>query len=224
MSTPNAPAPRSPRRTAPRDVRRRQLILAAMESISERGLSGTTLRHVTENAKLSHGVVNYHFESKDALYDAILEFLAREYFELWTTCRAEAGPDPARQLAAMIRADFDPKICTQEKMAAWFAFWGQAKYRPNYLRIHHEYDLKREAAVTEICAALIADGAYEGITPEWAARTIGTLIDGQWLSLMLYPDQAGPMTSRRDCMIALARMFPRHFSLDGLMTAAPGGL
>ena len=63
MQADTAPAKR---RTAPKEIRRLQLIMAAIDSISKRGFAATTLRHVTEQAKLSHGVVNYHFQSKEA--------------------------------------------------------------------------------------------------------------------------------------------------------------
>jgi len=75
-----AKEPSEKRRTEPREVRRLQLIMAAIDSISKRGFSDTTLRHVTETAKVSHGVVNYHFESKEALYAATLGFLAQEHY------------------------------------------------------------------------------------------------------------------------------------------------
>ena len=201
------------KRTAPRDVRRKQLILAAIDSISKRGFSGTTLKHVTEKAELSHGVVNYHFESKEALYDAALGFLAKEHYELWTKYMAEAGSDPARQLHAIIRADFDKRICTHRKLAVWFAFWGQAKYRPNYLKIHNKYDNQRYDEIVRICGELIEDGKYSGLEAEQSARTIEALSDGSWLSLMLYPSTGNRKNYRRDCLTSLARMFPKHYPI-----------
>ncbi len=199
------------RRTAPRDVRRRQLIRAAIDSISKRGFSDTTLRHVTEKAKLSHGVVNYHFDSKEALYDATLGYLAKEHYELWSKYMADAGPDPADQLAAIINADFDKKVCAPKKLAVWFAFWGQAKYRPNYLKIHNKYDNERSEELQRICGALIEDGGYKTITARRAAHMVEALLDGYWLSIMLYPKTTSSDDARRDCMDALADIFPQHF-------------
>ena len=131
------------RRSEPREVRRLQLIMAAIDSISKRGFSDTTLRHVTETAQLSHGVVNYHFDSKAALYDAALGFLAQEHYDNWSKYYDAAKPTAAHRLAAIISADFDESICTHKRLTAWFAFWGQAKYRPNYLKIHNKYDNER---------------------------------------------------------------------------------
>jgi len=202
------------KRTAPRDVRRKQLIMAAMDSIAKRGFSDTTLRHVTEKAKLSHGVVNYHFDSKEALYDATLGYLAQEHYDLWTKALAEAGEPPAARLAAIVDADFDKKVCTQKKLAVWFAFWGQAKYRPNYQKIHNKFDNERSMELKRICADLIADGGYRGQTAIEAAHAIEALLDGLWLSLLLYPSDETREESRATCMKTIARIFPKHFALD----------
>lgn len=202
-------APR--KRTEPREVRRKQLIMAAIDSISKRGFSDTTLRHVTEKAKLSHGVVNYHFESKEALYDATLGYLAKEHYDVWTQYYEKADPAPAHRLAAIIRADFDRKICTHKRLAVWFAFWGQAKYRPNYLKIHNQYDNERYERIEECCAALIQEGGYSELKVDRTARTIEALTDGSWLCLMLYPNGNSRETYRDDCLHMIERFFPDHF-------------
>lgn len=207
-------AKEAPKRTAPRDVRRKQLIMAAMDSIAKRGFADTTLRHVTEKAKLSHGVVNYHFDSKEALYDATLGYLAQEHYDLWTKALAAAGDQPAQKLTAIVEADFDKKVCTQKKLAVWFAFWGQAKYRPNYQKIHNRFDNERSVELKRICADLITDGGYRDQTPTEAAHAIEALLDGLWLSLLLYPGAETREDSRTTCMKAIARLFPQHFALD----------
>ena len=206
-------ATQSRRRSEPREVRRMQLILAAIDSISKRGFAETTLKHVTETANVSHGVVNYHFDSKEALYDATLGFLAQEHYENWTRYLERAAPDPAHQLAAIVCADFDKSICTHKRLAVWFAFWGQAKYRPNYLKIHNKFDNERYDRILELCGTLIRAGNYSDLDAEQTARCVEAMSDGAWLSLLLYPHLADRMTYRDDCLHALSRFFPKHFPI-----------
>jgi TetR/AcrR family transcriptional regulator, transcriptional repressor of bet genes len=203
----------SKKRTAPKETRQKQLIMAAIDSISKRGFSDTTLRHVTEKAKLSHGVVNYHFKNKEALYDATLGYLAKEHYDIWTQYYDNAKPTPAHRLAAIISADFDKKICTHKRLAVWFAFWGQAKYRPNYLKIHNQYDNERYQKIANICSALISEGDYPDLDIERTTRSIEALSDGSWLCLMLYPGGPDREVFRDDCLYALTRFFPKHFPL-----------
>ena len=63
-------------RTAKREARRQQLIDATIDSISKHGFSGTTLESVTKGAKLSHGIIHFHFNSKEDLYYKTLGYLA----------------------------------------------------------------------------------------------------------------------------------------------------
>ena len=90
----------SPGRTASREVRRRQLIEATIDSIAERGFSATTLAAVTKGANLSHGIVNFHFTNKETLFIETLGFLAQEHYDHWHGAMKLAGPDPSKQLAA----------------------------------------------------------------------------------------------------------------------------
>lgn len=201
-------------RTATREMRREQLIAATIDSISKRGFSGTTLATVTKGAKLSHGVVNFHFDSKEDLYDQTLGYLAKEHYEAWHGAMQKAGPDPAAQLAAVVGADFDPGIASPKKLAVWFAFWGQARYRPNYLKIHYKFDDERFAEISRLCHEIVAEGGYDHLDGQRVARCIEALIDGLWLSMMLYPKDAERRKGRSDCFGYLAQVFPKHFA-DG---------
>ncbi|MEQ9487603.1 MAG: TetR family transcriptional regulator C-terminal domain-containing protein [Alphaproteobacteria bacterium] len=198
-------------RVAAREARRQQLINATIDSISKRGFSGTTLTTVTKGAKLSHGVVNFYFDSKEALYNQTLEYLANEHYEFWHKAMQEAPDNSAAQLSAMLSADFDPKICSPRKLAVWFAFWGQAKYRPSYLKIYNAHDEQRYVEIHRLCEKIIAEGKYRSITPGAAARSLEALIDGQWLSLLMYPDWTTPDEARSDIGVYLASVFPKHF-------------
>lgn len=110
-----------------RQARRRQLVEAAIACIAEHGLAETTLSAVTTRAGLSHGLANFHFESKDALLSETLGHLAEEHHAEWRRALDSAGPAAADRLGAVIAADFAPAVCTPERLAVWFAFWGQAR-------------------------------------------------------------------------------------------------
>ncbi len=201
----------SPGRTASREVRRRQLIEATIDSIAERGFSATTLATVTKGANLSHGIVNFHFNNKETLFVETLGFLAQEHYDHWHGAMKQAGPDPSKQLAAIIEVDFERAICSPKKLAVWFAFWGQANYRPVYLEIHDRYDKQRSAEIERLCGLIVDDGGYDGVDPVAAARSIEALIDGLWLNLLLYPKANRRVEARDDCFAYLAESFPKHF-------------
>ena len=56
-----------PPRKQPRDTRRQQLIEATIETLAARGYARTTMTEVARTAGISHGLVNFHFETKEKL-------------------------------------------------------------------------------------------------------------------------------------------------------------
>ena len=119
-------------RKASKETRQQQLIEATIDSLAKRGYADTTLANVADGAELSRGIVNFHFESKEKLLIATLQHMYDEYSAHWRTALQKAGDDPARQLQHLVWADFDRSICNKRKLAAWLAFWGEAKSRPTY--------------------------------------------------------------------------------------------
>jgi TetR/AcrR family transcriptional repressor of bet genes len=171
-----------PRRTASREARRRQLIDATMKCIARKGMGSTTLGDVAKEAGLSQGIVNLHFESKDNLLTETLRTLAGEYRENFNKTLEKSGPRPADSLLALMESDLRPSICDRQKLAIWFAFWGEVKSRPTYRRICDEFDNYYDSVVERLCADLIEEGAYENIDAAAAAESLTSMTNGLWLS------------------------------------------
>ena len=45
-----------------------KLISSTIKNISNKGINETTMHDVSQGAGLSHGIVNFHFKSKDLLF------------------------------------------------------------------------------------------------------------------------------------------------------------
>jgi TetR/AcrR family transcriptional repressor of bet genes len=204
-----------PPRTMSREARRTQLIEATIETIAARGYSRTTLTEVARTAGLSHGLVLFHFETKEKLLAETLMYLAREYRQNWEAALAAVGDDPAEQLNALIEADFNPAICTPARLAAWCAFWGEAQSRPLYQEAAAAWDTAYNLQLESICARLSDQGGY-GRDAVQVARIIRLTIEGVWLDMMTmatpYSREDGLATAR----ISASLCFPGHFAATGL--------
>ena len=137
---------RLPREGDHTDFRRQQLIDAAMSSIAELGLSNTTVARVAEAAGLSQGIVNFYFESKQALLIATLEYVESEFQRVRRDAKRSAAKTPEAQLDAIIEATFDPAVCNPRYLDVWDAFWGEARAREDFNRVcsAHEISQRRE--------------------------------------------------------------------------------
>ena len=204
-------APKKNRRTASREARRRQLIDATMKCIARKGLGNTSIGDVASEAGLSQGIVNLHFESKDNLLTETLRTLANEYREQFDRTLEKAGPRPAEALRALLEMDLKPKLIDDQKLAIWFAFWGEVKSRPTYRRICDEYDRYYDSVVEKLCAGIIEEGGYTNITAAAAAEALTCMTNGLWLSCLISPKDFDRDVAWGAIMSYLANVFPQHY-------------
>ncbi|MDQ6432763.1 transcriptional regulator BetI [Mesorhizobium sp. LHD-90] len=200
-------------RKASKETRRQQLIEATIDSLAKRGYSETTMADVADGAGLSRGIVNFHFESKEKLLVATLQYMADEYSAHWRAALLKAGDDPARQLSALVQADFDRTICNKRKLAAWCAFWGEAKSRPTYQVLCGANDEAYQQVFIDLCRRLKDDGGYD-FDAFSTALGLSAMLEGLWLRLMMGTENATREIAQHAASEFLASVFPKHFSRE----------
>jgi TetR/AcrR family transcriptional repressor of bet genes len=208
-----------PRRKLSRTERRTQLIDATITVLAAHGYARTTLSEVARVAGLSHGLANFHFETKEKLLAATLDALSEEYRTNWQAALAQAGPSPAGRLAALLMADFNPAICAPEKLAAWCSFWGEAQGRPMYQEHCGANDADHIATLEGICAQLVRDGGYGG-DPVRAARVLRVTSEGVWLDMSTTQSPYSRDEALATVWACAAAFFPRHFDTNGPITGS----
>ena len=187
------------------------MIQAAIRSVAAHGLADTTVATVAQAAGLSQGIVNLHFRSKERLLTETLRYLADEYRSACREAAAAAETSPVAGLLAMVELDFRSSICARDKLAVWFAFWGERKFRPTYRRICAERDKSYDDMVRVMCARLCEAGDYPDVEPALVADGLSALTDGLWLDLLVRPETMSRKLARRITLAYLADAFPRHF-------------
>jgi len=166
--------------------RKQQLIDATMDCIDKLGLSQTTLARIAERAGLSQGNVVFHFQTKEALLDQTLRDLDDEYFSNWQSALDAAEADPLSQLCALIKASFAPQICNRKKISVWFAFWGESRSRPKYMRVCGANDKAFSDKLLSLCTAVEARYGAR-LSAKTAALSIEGMINGLWQNFLIGP-------------------------------------
>ncbi|MGC3974942.1 MAG: transcriptional regulator BetI [Nitrospira sp.] len=192
------------------EVRQLQLIEATIDLLAKRGYAETTMADVADGAGLSRGIVNFHFESKEKLLIATLQHMYDEYSAHWRTALQKAGEDPARQLQQLVWADFDRSICNKRKLAAWLAFWGEAKSRPTYQALSSSRDAYYQQVFIDLCATLKRSGGY-AYDPQVIALALSAMLEGLWLRLMMGTEDTTRETALQAANAFLAAAFPKHY-------------
>lgn len=172
------------------DQRKIQLIQATMESIAKRGLTETTITHICKEAGLSRGIINFYFDSKERLMRGVLAYLLEEYEMIWQQALSKAqNGTKAQRLEALIRSQFDRRICSSKRLNVLSAFWGHAASHSAYREQFAASDAAIEKALTEL------------LEPAKASQLFA-LIRGLWLRFLL-----APKTNNRDTLSTEALAF-----------------
>jgi TetR/AcrR family transcriptional repressor of bet genes len=209
------------KRTASKEERQLQLIRATVRSVAKNGLSDTTMATVAREAGLSQGIINLHFQSKERLLVETLRHIADEYNTSWEKALAGAGSSPVERLAALVEVDFKLPVCDRNKLAMWFAFWGESKSRPTYRKLCRARDVQYRKELGALCQLLIEEGGYQGLDAMALATGLSAMTEGLWLDLLISPRSMTREQARNICMAYLASAFPRHFSVPPMLEKGP---
>jgi TetR/AcrR family transcriptional repressor of bet genes len=112
-----------PGQKASEATRRDQIVKATYDVAMRKGLDGVTVRLVASKARLSAGLVLFHFKSRDQLIVALLDWL------LATTTVLHIGPEiqsiaaPLERLLSLLRQEMDRLSREPERLRLFFEFW-----------------------------------------------------------------------------------------------------
>lgn len=195
-----------------KEARRRQLIEATIDGIARKGFAELKIADIAAEAGLSVGIVNFYFKSKDALLLATLKHLVENYEQHVQTTLDKAGKSAAAQIDAMIEADFARTHSNRKYVTVWYAFWGETRWRPEFLKMCADLSTSFQQSTTVTFQALIDEGGYQGLDAGLIARGYNAMIDGLWLDMLLNPKQTDRDTAKATVRAYLAGLFPKEFS------------
>lgn len=187
-----------PGRKAPSGERRQQILDAAARVAVRRRLSGLTVRDVARDAGLSTGLVLFHFKSKAALTEALLEWLLDSGAVLQARTPPAGGAGAAQAFRAAVHAEARRLAADGLRTELFFDFWVAGTRTPGLrTRIRRALVRYRQQFRALAEAALAGTGS-----PPGAAEALG----------------AAAVSFVQGC--ALQRVIdPRRFDLDASLAA-----
>ena len=187
-----------------------KLISSTIKSLSKKGINELTMHDVSQGAGLSQGIVNFHFKNKELLLIETLRFISNEYLHSFQKSISKTENDPRRKLIGIIENDFSKKICTREKIAVWFTFFSEIKYKPAYHQICKERDLYYQSITENIFAELIKKENIK-LSKKNIAKGFQALIMGLWLDQLEDPDTFNRIQAKKICFEFIKSNFPKQF-------------
>jgi AcrR family transcriptional regulator len=165
------------------EVRREEILATTVEEMQRRGMDQTRVQDVASALGISTGLVFYHFDSKDKLLAAALEYAVER--DLARLDRALArGRTPVERLRRVVAA-YGPTGAAPG-WTLWIDAWSSALRHPPVRRMLRTLDDRWQAA---LCAAIesgIDSGDFRCPDPAATAARIGAQLDGLSVAVVVY--------------------------------------
>jgi AcrR family transcriptional regulator len=198
------------------DLRREQMLRAAVEVICERGFSDTRIADVAARAEASPALVIYYFGTKDGLLTEALRWSEDQFYA--ATEQVLAGLDSAvARLETLAATTCVPHHDDgrPDSWGLWFDLWVQAFRHPGVARDRVELDQRWRSVISTIVREGQAAEEFGEVDIEDFAVTWAALLDG--LSIQVALEDPG-VDSERAVSIAM-RMAADRLGFDWPPTA-----
>jgi AcrR family transcriptional regulator len=188
LTSPSKPA--TTRRGRPPSVAADDIVRAATELISERGLRGTTVAAVAERLGITDGGLFHYFPTKGALIDAVIERAVEHQVSRLRAFIAPGGLAAIEALGEWGTVNEEtPELVALQILLSAEAILPETPVRMN--------QVQRYAGVHDIAAGLIREGIERGevrpdVDADWEASALIAYLDGirlQWF----YSDRSLPL-------------------------------
>ena len=127
-------------------VRRGQIIKAAYTVAAAKGLDALTVRDIARKAGISHGLVLFHFETKEQLVLALLDWLLETPTVLHITDDIARIPQPLDRLHALLHREMHRLSSEPRRIRVFFDFWAKGIRDPGIRsKMRGELDRYRDA-------------------------------------------------------------------------------
>jgi TetR/AcrR family transcriptional repressor of bet genes len=171
-------------------ARRMQILKAAYDLASRKGVDALTVRLVAQRAKLSPGLVLFHFGTKDQLIIALLDYVLETNSVLHVTEDITSIPVPLDRLLALLRREMNRLASEPRLIRLFFDFWAKGfTHALVRTKMQAELDRYREAFRPIAYEVLRAEPErFAGVTPEGLSAVAVSFIKGCAVQSMIDPE------------------------------------
>jgi AcrR family transcriptional regulator len=190
------------------EVRREEIVRAALEVISERGFQDTRVADIAERAGTSAPAVLYHFESKGEILDAVVSLAEDRFYDgVEATLAEDVGP--AERLVRFLEsaARDDDGEATVAMWRVWLEIWTRALRERHTARTRQLLDRRWRAVLSAtICEGLRAGEFAPAADAAQVALTLASLMDGLAVQFALGDPDVDPETMTDTLVLAAERL------------------
>lgn len=167
--------------TEPLEPRKLQIMTVTERLIAERGFDGLRLRDVAKSAEVSIGLIQHHFENREALLLETLRHASWRRATEWASLGAGVE-DPVERTRVLLRGSIADRQRCQAWMETCASSTRHSELLPMIARIYEGWQHSLRDAVQ----GGIAAGAFRPVVPlDQVLGIVMTMIDGLMVAVAL---------------------------------------
>lgn len=162
---------------------REAIMRATYLALTEYGYAGLSIQRIADEADLSKSTFYHHFEDKQDLLTAFVEFILAEFSRVFSH---EAGDDPLENVRTFVYLIIDPESTSDDTVTSpstavlgtYVELRAQAVQNETFRAKFSETDRVFEEQLAGIIREGIAAGVFRDVDPEETATFLLTLVAG----------------------------------------------
>ncbi|MEO1658164.1 MAG: TetR/AcrR family transcriptional regulator [Pseudomonadota bacterium] len=206
-----SPAGPKPRKRKDKETRVAEIVEAAFEVFTRDGLSAAKIDDVAERAEVSKGTIYTYFETKEALFEAVVRnYILAALEEAFSKGLAQELSHEER-LCQMIKAAYSLFGGTEIRRIM-ILLVGEGGRFPELLKLYHDIILNR---AREVIGQIIGEGIEAGVFRDVPARDFPQIVMGPGMMGAIWAQHFGDLSP-----LNLDELYDAHIDLllNGLRT------
>ncbi len=168
----------------------KQIIRSAVRVVARQGYAGTSLLDIAQEAGMSKGAVHYHFPTKEALIERVLEVacetVVQRSVETWQQQGSSAHVDSKQIIRQAMEQLWLTRLGRDEDTMVIADLWAQSQHQPS---LQPKLTTYYRQAVSKLLDHLAEAAPAMGLRPkmrlEVITRTILGLLDGMMMQALV---------------------------------------
>jgi AcrR family transcriptional regulator len=194
----------------PQRDRRQEILEAASQVITDRGLAETRIQDIAEACGVSAGLILYYFESKDRLLaEALTLANDRFYLEMSREMRKiGSAKERIERLIELSVPGLLPEYSLLDEWALWLEIWVRALRDPQMAKEREALDRRWIQSLAEVVryGRQTGEFAVDDVDAEDVAFELGTMMDGMAIQVLLHDPAITPERMHRIAIDAARRL------------------
>lgn len=171
-----------------------EIMRATYRALCEHGYANLTIKRIAAEYGKSTAAIHYHYETKDELFAAFLDFLLRRFKQ---TVHEVETTDPEQRLELLLDRLLLEPADHRDLLIAMLEMRSQAPYKEAFRERFQQNDEYIRYLLETVIDRGVDEGAFEDVDSEHVATALMTIVDGARTRAVVFDDSTALGTARQ---------------------------